>query len=57
MFRLRPINDEDVLKAIAEPPFRGFPQDEVELAALFNRILETIVLEGVTEGLRRGRGG
>lgn len=48
MFRLRPISEGDVLRAMTEPPFDRFPQDESELAALYNRILEDKIAEGVT---------
>lgn len=48
MFRLRPTTEDDILKVMAKPPFDRFPQDESELAALFNRILEEKIIEGIT---------
>lgn len=52
MFRLRPITEADVIRAMEEPQFNRFPQDEKELAALYNRILEDKLFEALNPSRR-----
>lgn len=42
-------SEEDVCRALAEAPMKGWPQDEAELLEVFNRMWERMMAGGYTD--------
>jgi hypothetical protein len=47
LLMLRPISEDDIIQTMNDPLFRKWPQDEIEMAGLFNRLLETKLSESL----------
>ncbi|WP_162792505.1 hypothetical protein [Novosphingobium sp. P6W] len=46
----RRINEDDILRALRQAPVAGWPQDETELAVLFNFVLEDFAVANQWRG-------